>query len=122
MQNALETVKKVGRPTKIDDKLIGKLIEIFKTGGTVDQACSYARISKSQFYERYNKDKVFRTDIDSAKSYVSIIAKKNIKRSIVKDKNIENSKWFLEKTEYNNKEGIGISVNEEGIKLLVTRQ
>lgn len=121
MSKALKKVKKVGRPSKIDDKTIAKLKSILKVGGSIKEACAYALIDQATYYRNLNTKKDFANDMESARVFVGIMAKKNIKKAIVKDKDLEASKWHLEKTQYNTKEQIGVNIDNEGVKLIVTR-
>ena len=42
---------KEGRPTVMTPEVIGKLEQVFAIDGSVEEACSYAYISRNTFYE-----------------------------------------------------------------------
>lgn len=52
---------KVGRPPKIDYRLMGKLEDALHHGANISEACKYAGISRDTFY-RYLKDEAVFTD------------------------------------------------------------
>lgn len=54
------------RPTKIDESCIKKLQEAFMADCTVEEACAYAGISPTIYYERLKKDKVFAERMDES--------------------------------------------------------
>ncbi len=54
------------RPTKIDEACIKKLQEAFRADCTVEEACAYARISPTIYYERLKRDKVFAERMDES--------------------------------------------------------
>ncbi len=82
--------KKWWRPSKYSRAIVRKLTAIFKIDWTVEEACLQAGISKETFYERYNKKegfsdefwenehKRFKQEIDNARNYPFILAKKTL--------------------------------------------
>lgn len=89
--------KEVGRPTKYSEEIVIKLESILKIGGTIEDACSYALISKETYYRWLEESLDFMTRMDSAKRYPDIAAKNTVVDSIVKDKDVNSAKWWLEK-------------------------
>lgn len=71
-----------GRPTVITDDAIQKLEEAFKWDATIGEACRYAGISESTYYDHYNKNKQFSEKIDRARDFIFELAKKNIERAV----------------------------------------
>ena len=63
------------RPTKFNEKIVGKLIDAFKRDATTEEACAYARINKDTFYEWYRKNKRFSDEIEQAKLFPHMFAK-----------------------------------------------
>lgn len=61
--------KATWRPTKIDEECIRKLEEEFRYDATVEEACSYAWISMTIFYDRLKNDKDFLDRMDRAIKY-----------------------------------------------------
>ena len=90
-----------GRPTKLDEDTVKKLESIFKVGGTVEQACAYAGITRQSYYNYIKADEGFLTKMDNARFYSDIVAKNLVVDSIIKDKNLDSAKWWLEKREFN---------------------
>jgi cob(I)alamin adenosyltransferase len=69
--------KKAGRPSVITEETVQKLEEAFRIDATTDEACRYAGIARSTYYDWYGKDKNFRTKMDSAQDYLFLLAKRN---------------------------------------------
>lgn len=91
-----------GRPTKYSDELVIKLESIFKIGGTVEEASSYAGISKETYYRWLEENPSFMTKMESAQHYADIVAKNVVVDSVIKDKNLDSAKWWLEKRVFKN--------------------
>lgn len=49
----------VGRPTKLDNLVVRKLVDAFKRGASIGMACKQADISRDTYYNRYDEDVVF---------------------------------------------------------------
>jgi hypothetical protein len=95
-------IGKVGRPTKLTNDTVTKLESIFKIGGTTEEACSYALISRETYYRWLDEDKDFMTKMESAKHYSDIVAKNIVVDSMHKDQNLDTAKWWLEKRQFKN--------------------
>ena len=93
-----------GRPTKLDDDMVVKLESILKIGGTIEEACSYALINKTTYYRWLGENEDFATKMDSAQHYADIIAKNVVVDSMIKDRDIQTAKWWLEKRQFNKTE------------------
>lgn len=93
---------KEGRPTKLTDDVVNKLENIFKVGGNVEEAISYAGISKQTYYNWIEADISFLTKMDAARHYADIVAKNVVIDAIVKDRDLGTAKWWLEKREFKN--------------------
>ena len=89
-----------GRPTKLTEETVIKLESILKIGGTIDEACSYALISRETYYRWLKEDIGFMTKMEQAKHYSDIVAKNIVVDSMHKDRNLETAKWWLEKREF----------------------
>lgn len=94
----------VGRPTALTDEVVRNLEEIFKIGGTVSEACSYAGIGNRTYYDHMRDDKEFRRKMRAAKKFSLIAAKNVILNAIIKDKDVNTSRWWVEKKEFNKQE------------------
>ncbi len=91
---------KGGRPSKykgLDDKLVRKLIEAFKDDFTVEEACLYAGISKSTFYDWKAKNTEFSNEIDQSQMFLIFEAKKKLKKALLKSDSFEVALKFLER-------------------------
>ncbi len=100
-----------GRPTKYNDEVVKKLESIFKIGGTVDEACSFAEITKPTYYEWLDRHSDFLTKMNSAQHYADIMAKKVVVRSILQDENLESAKYWLDRRAFKNPTQTNIQVN-----------
>ena len=89
-----------GRPTKLNDDMVVKLESIFKVGGTVEEACSYALINKTTYYRWLEENVGFATKMQAAQYYADIVAKNVIVEDIVKNKDVDTAKWWLEKRQF----------------------
>lgn len=70
------------RSTKKTEKVVNKLIEAFKIDATVEQACAYADISRETYYKWIKADKDFSDEIDKAKEFLFLLAKKRLTREL----------------------------------------
>lgn len=105
------TKSKVGRPTKLDDNVATKLESIFKIGGNMEEACSYAGISTRTYQRWIEDDSDFVVKMTAAQHYADIAAKNVVTESIVKDKNLGTAKWWLEKREFKQTNQTNVQIN-----------
>lgn len=61
------TNKNIGRPLKVDYKVINKLADALRNCASVTEACEYAGISRDTFYRYLNNEPVFAEKITTAK-------------------------------------------------------
>lgn len=99
---------KAGRPSKYCPEIVEKLKEIFKIDWTIEEACSYAWIDKVTYYSRCEKKPWFFNEMEKAKKYPLIIAKKVLIKSMwSKNEQISLKAWieFLSRRDsrYSNK-------------------
>lgn len=59
--------KAVGRPVKMNYKVIDKLADSIQHNASVTDACKYAGISRDTFYRYYKEEQVFADIINTAK-------------------------------------------------------
>ena len=92
-----------GRPPKVDfskpileSPVVQKLIEAFKLDCTVDEACAYAKISKTTYYEYLDKNPEFAEEIDAAREYLILLSRQTVASSIKKGDTTD-AKWYLER-------------------------
>lgn len=86
-----------GRPTKMTEETIKKLEDIFKNGANIQEACSYAGISKETYYNWLERDANNVTKMESAQYYPVIAAKNIVLQDIYRNKNVDSAKWYLER-------------------------
>ena len=107
-----------GRKTLMTEEIVNKLEEIFKIGGTIDEACSYAMISRQTYYNWIEQDKDFLTKMESAQRYIDIAAKRNVGYAITKEKDLNTSKWLLEKKQFNQPQTqVNVAGKEVGVTI-----
>ena len=58
--------KAIGRPLKVDHKVITELVNAIQTSSNITDACRYAGISRDTFYRHMN-NKVFAEKMTTAK-------------------------------------------------------
>lgn len=106
------TVDKGGRPTKMTEDVVAKLDSIFKVGGDISEATSYAGIDRATYYRWVASDLGFATKMESAQHYADIVAKNVVVDSVVKEKNLDSAKWWLERRVFRDeKPQVAIQVN-----------
>jgi len=105
------TKNNAGRPTIYTDELVTKLEGILKMGGTVDEACSYALISRETYYRWLDEKPDFMTKMESAQRYPDIVAKNIVVDSMVKNKDLTTAKWWLEKRQFKDSNQTNVQVN-----------
>lgn len=88
--------KNGGRPTKLTSATVKKLELAFKSGLSVAEACSYADISRQSYYNYAESTPGFLTKVASWKSLTKVSAQINISQSIIKDKDLGTSIWYVE--------------------------
>lgn len=59
--------KPVGRPPKVNYKIIIKLADAIQHNSNITDACRYARISRSTYYHYLNNEEVFAETMATAK-------------------------------------------------------
>jgi ACT domain-containing protein len=59
--------KAVGRPLKVDYKIMIKLADAIQHNANITDACRYAGISRDTFYRHLNNESVFAEKMASAK-------------------------------------------------------
>ena len=103
-----------GRPTKFVDSTVKKLESIFKIGGTVGEATSYAGVSRQIYYDEIKRNPSFLTKMEAAQHYADVAAKNVVIDAIITDKDINTAKWWLEKRQFKD---AGVQIT--GDKILV---
>lgn len=86
----------MGRPKKITKAVVQKLEEGFLRGLTDREACLYADVSLSTFYDYCRENEEFLERKELLKDQVKMRAKLNVTGSINRG-NIDLSLWYLER-------------------------
>lgn len=125
--NAIETTsnpKGAGAPTKYSPEIVQKLIAAIQRDFTVEEACHYAGISTSTYYNWLENYPELLDKIDYAKTYLFRISKELIVDDIVTNKDANRAAWFLTKrhADYNPKQRVEVNgtveVNHDDDKML----
>lgn len=120
----MTTLKKIdnkgGRPTKMTDDVITKLESIFKIGGTIEEAASYANINPKTYHDWANKDEGFVRKMVAARHFADVAAKNVVIDAIVKDKDLATAKWWLEKRQFKDHRSVGMRTDGQTIEVVVT--
>lgn len=67
---------KGGRPPAITPEVIAKLTEAFKIDMTVEEACTYAKISKDTYYRKCKMDQGFSDECERARQFATVKARR----------------------------------------------
>lgn len=85
---------KLGRPTVMTEAVLNKLEEVFAIGGSDEEACFYADISKQTLYDYQKNNPEFIDRKEALKERPILKARQVIVKSL---DNPEHSKWYLER-------------------------
>lgn len=90
-------ITKRGRPSVITKETVDKLVEVLRLGVKDGSACAHAGIHRATFYDWIKKDDDFSDKIENARNFAVLAARQNVVKEIVEEKNVELSKWYIEK-------------------------
>lgn len=65
--------KPLGRPNKVDYKVVQRLVKAIQCRSTVTKACDYAGISRDTYYRYIRDDLIFAEQIEKARKNRSLI-------------------------------------------------
>lgn len=88
---------RVGRPTVMTEEMIRKLELLFAKGLTDREACLIADLSPSTLYDYCTANPEFAERKELLKEQIKTQAKLNVAEAIVEKKDIDMSKWYLER-------------------------
>lgn len=86
-----------GRPPKITSEVLQKLEYAFMMGCTDTEACLYADIGTSTLYDYQNNHPEFTERKEQLKDNLKLRSKLNLGESITVERDVDNSKWYLER-------------------------
>ena len=89
-------MNKLWRPTKLNNSTIQKLRDAFKMDCTVLEACWYANIGKSTYYDWISENKEFSDEIEVSKKYLELRSRQVIANSI-EWWDTKTAMWYLER-------------------------
>ncbi len=89
-----------GRPTKMTEETIKKLLDAFSYSFTDEEACLYADISPKTLYTYCEKRPEFTQQKEALKKKPNLKAKMNLLKDI-NNQNVDTSKWWLERKSKN---------------------
>lgn len=87
-----------GRPTVMTSDVIAKLEQAFAIDATVEEACSYAEISRDAFYDYLKKEPTFSDRIEDLRNRPILKARQTIVKNLEQP---EGAKWYLERKRKN---------------------
>lgn len=73
---------KCGRPSKLSEDVVRKLLEAFAVDANVTQACSYAEITRETYYQWIKKHPELSDRIEVIRERLPLKAKENIAKAI----------------------------------------
>ena len=112
----------MGRPAKIDDAIKEKIKYGFSRGLNKSEVCLSSGISRPTLDTYFKTHKRFSEECELLKENTKMHAKLNISEAIIENKNIELSKYYLEKTAEKNDETSSGIVFKEDIPLTDVEQ
>lgn len=82
----------VGRPTKMTPEVVMKLEQAFAIDASVEEACSYADISRNTFYVWLKENAEYQDRIDELRQRPVLKARQTIAKSL---DNPQHAQWYL---------------------------
>lgn len=92
----------MARPSKLSESVVQKLEDAFKLGCTTQEACCYANISTSSYYDWSANNREFSDKMELFKKYLEIKSRTVIAKSLEAG-DVKTAMWYLErknKTEF----------------------
>lgn len=118
----------VGRPTVMTPEVVAKLEQAFAIDATVEEACSYADISRDAFYDYLKKNPDFSDRIGDLRQKPILKARQTIVKSL---DNPTSAQWYLsrkrknefaERVEQTGKDGGPIEYEDSEVVRRLTEQ
>ena len=85
-------VRSVGRPTVITQEVIRKLEEVFAIDGSVEEACFYADIGKTAFFEWQKRNPEYAERFEALRQKPVLKARETVIKDLV---NPSGAQWYL---------------------------
>jgi hypothetical protein len=104
---------KGGRPSEMSEEKVKKLEEVFALDGTIEEACFYADISKTTYYNWLEKKPELVDRFEALRQRPILKARQTIVKGLDQP---DNAKWYLSKKK--KKEfGDSVDVTSDGEKI-----
>lgn len=87
----------LGKKWKDIDIVVDSLVKAFEDGANISEACRVAKIDRQTYYNWLEDSKEFSTLMGDAQEYPDIVAKMNLVRAIKVKRDLETSKWWVER-------------------------
>ena len=87
--------RSIGRPTAINDIVLGKLQEAFAYDSSIEEACFYADINPDTYYVYVKKNPAFSERVKALRQRPILAARQKIVKDI--ETNVDTAKWYLER-------------------------
>ena len=110
---------KGGRPSKIIENVLNKLIEAFSWGCTDLEACNYAGISHTCLYNYQKKYPEFIERKETLKHHPTLLARRIIHHTLTLGEDVQTAKYIIDKTDGRPKQAIDI---KSDLNLTVVRK
>lgn len=87
----------MARPTKKNIDVVRLLEQSLQNGFTIGKACQLAGITRDTYYHWLEEDPEFSYKMTIAQNFALEVARQNVVNAIIVDKDINTSKWYLER-------------------------
>lgn len=95
-----ENPNKGGRPGKFNEETATRMMEVFKMGGTIEEACAYAGIALTTFNQWMIKKPYFADAVEGARMYPIIQARNIITKKMIENEDVKIAQWYLDRTAF----------------------
>lgn len=95
-----ENPNKGGRPGKFNEEVATRMMEVFKMGGTIEEACAFAGVSLTTFNQWLTKKPYFADAVEGARMYPVIQARNIVVKKMVEDGDVKIAQWYLDRTAF----------------------
>jgi len=119
--NKPKTQCKCGRPTKFNEETIHKLREAFSMDCTDEEACCYADVGLTAFYNFQKKNPKFVNEKQLLKQKPYLLARKSVMHGVKSDPKLALEYMKLKKNkEFNTNTNVSVAGDKENPLVIVT--
>lgn len=83
--------------TTFDDEIVDKILEAARIGCPHIEIALYAGVSRAVLYRFYDQNPDFKDKVEALRHDTSLQARINVRKSIIENRDIVDSKWYLER-------------------------